>query len=234
MPHPTCPASSPRRRSPSRRRRRRSCRRRWHPSDAWGLTPWDRGRCRERSRAAQRGHLHAAELAGHAHDPRQRRRLELGQHRVRSDAAPGAAQHHEPRVRGAPDPARRFRREKSAGQRPLGCASSRRSPVRPMGWPRAAAVAARLPCTPPPWGTFPAVRSTTGKSAGRCRSAAYHDRSVAAPRFDGAAEPGRPARHRGRPGLHRRGDGRLLRAFDVETGNELWSDRCPPAATPRR
>ena len=36
-------------------------------ADAWGLTPWDRGRCRDRiARAAQRGHLHAAELAGHA------------------------------------------------------------------------------------------------------------------------------------------------------------------------
>jgi quinoprotein glucose dehydrogenase len=35
------------------------------PEDAWGLTPWDRGRCRKKHRgAAQRGHLHAAEPAG--------------------------------------------------------------------------------------------------------------------------------------------------------------------------
>ena len=52
--------------------------------DAWGLTFWDRGKCRDMIRQLpQRRRLHASGHARHDHLAEQHRRRELGRHRVR-------------------------------------------------------------------------------------------------------------------------------------------------------
>ena len=57
------------------------------PQDAWGLTFYDRGKCRDLISQLSLGrHLHAAEPAGHDPVAGLRRRRELGQHRIRQRA----------------------------------------------------------------------------------------------------------------------------------------------------
>ena len=77
-------------------------------ADAWGFTPWDRGKCADQIRqAALRRHLHAAEPARHDRVARLRGRFELGQRVVRSDAPVRHREHQSVAVRRAVDQARR-------------------------------------------------------------------------------------------------------------------------------
>jgi quinoprotein glucose dehydrogenase len=75
-----------------------------------------------------------------------------------------------------------------------------------------------------------------GRPHDRCQemgSAARHHRGGRTTRT-GQPESGRPDRHRGWPGLHRGNTGPKIRAYDVDTGQELWSAALPAGgkATP--
>jgi len=93
-----------------------------------------------------------------------------------------------------------------------------------------------LPCTPPPWGTLAAVDLRSGEIKCRCHS----DRPVTCCRSSCLlatwARPASVDRSLTAGGLIFIGaaHGQLLRAFDVETGKELWKGRLPAGgqATP--
>ena len=89
-----------------------------------------------------------------------------------------------------------------------------------------------LPCTPPPWGVIGAVSLDSGEWLWKQRFGTVPDRIPAALAFDpgwGLPNLGGPLATAG--GLVFLGasmDG-YLRAFDAETGAELWRDRLPAA-----
>ena len=222
-----------RRRSPSRPTRRRSTRRRSSPGDAWGFTPWDRGKCARDARAAPQRRASSRRRASRARssfpsnaggpnwggvsiDPA-RGRLFVNQMRDRAVREAAAA-------RGV----RRARRRKQAQLSRRALADGRhalRGAAR-----RCSRRSAR-----------PATRRRGASSGRRPRErqgalgvAPRHDPrpgalpDVAAPR---RAEPRRLPRDGGRPrssSARRRTS--ILRAFDAETGEEIWSARLPYTA----
>ena len=95
-----------------------------------------------------------------------------------------------------------------------------------------------IPCNPPPWGTLAAVDLATGTLAWEVPLGHLPDEhpllALAGPPPIGTPERRRPDRHRRRPGVHRRHDGPQLRAFDLQSGREVWHAPLPFAgiATP--
>ena len=91
------------------------------------------------------------------------------------------------------------------------------------------------PAVKPPWGTLNAIDLDAGEIAlvGAARRAAgAHEARHAA---DGHRELRRPDRHRRRPGVHRRDEGREVpRVRQEDRAACCGRRRCPPAATRRR
>lgn len=203
-------------------------------AEAWGLTPWDRGRCRERIEALRNeglftppslqgslvypGHAGGSNWGGISVDPQRRLvianatnlavsvRLIPREHFEEESADPALLQEFAPQAGTPYGMVREFLRS------PLG-----------------------LPCTPPPWGVLAALSLDTGKVVW---SRAFGTAPDLIP-FPVPIEPGLPnlggsiVTAGGLVFIGASMDGRA-RAFDVETGEELWSVRPPaaPNATP--
>jgi len=199
------------------------------PEDAFGLTSWDRGRCREKLAALRdegmftppslRGSLIYPGYAGGVNwgsvgiDPRRRVAF--------FDATNLAFQ-----VRLIPRAD--FEREKAAGGSPV----DEFAPMAgtPYGLARGPVLGPfGVPCTPPPWGLMGAVALDTGEILWRVPLGTVPDR-IPFPLF----EQGLPSLSGvlvTAGGLVISGnttDG-YLRAHDAETGKELWRDRLPAA-----
>jgi len=197
------------------------------PEDAFGLTSWDRNRCRERIAALRneglftppslRGTLEYPGIAGGTNwgslavDPQRHVAILNG-----TNLAFGVRL----------IPRADFERERAAGGVMREYAPQAGTPYGMVRGPILSPLF--LPCTPPPWGVVGAVSLDSGESLWRVRFGTIPDR-IPLP-FDpgwGLPNLGGPLATAG--GLVFLGasmDG-YLRAFDADTGAELWKDRLP-------
>ncbi len=203
------------------------------PEDAWGLTPWDRGSCREllerlrfdgmytpptvQGTLMYPGNAGGMNWGGLAVDPKRRWVV------ARATDVPWVVRLF---------PAADFEKEKAAHP------GEEVSPQRgtPYGMHRALALSSiGLPCNPPPWGTVSAVDLDSGEIVWQVPHGTIRDLAPI-PLPIGLGVPGT-----GGPLVT--GSGLVfiagamddyLRAFDLETGRELWRGRLPAGgqATP--
>ncbi len=207
------------------------------PEQAWGLTPWDRGRCRERiARLRNEGIFTPPSLKGTLMIPGNAGGSNWGSVAI--------------------DPTRRlvllnvtnlafevrlipradFEKEKSAGRGLLGLREFSPQTGTPYGLLREPLLSPlQLPCNPPPWGTFAAVSLDDGRVLWQVPLGSVPDvLRVPLPVTIGLPNLGGPLATAGGLAFVSASMDGVLRAFDVETGAELWSDRLPAGgnATP--
>jgi len=205
------------------------------PEDAWGLTPWDRGRCRERLEHLRfdgvftppslqgtlvfPGYSGGSNWGGVSIDPIRRRVI------VNSTNLA-----FEVRL----IPRQDYAREKASGKSMMREFAPQAGT--PYGMTREPILSPfSLPCNPPPWGTLTAVSLDTGDVLWTSPLGTLPDRvPIPVPIDFGLPNLGGSLVTAG--GLVFIGaamDG-YLRAFDVESGEELWKDRLPAGgnATP--
>ena len=206
------------------------------PEDAWGITFWERGKCREliaslrnegiftppdeRGTIMRPGYAGGVNWGGIAFDVRRERVI--------------AALNHMPMVVTLIPPesvardaeSGRFPRSEFAYQRGTPYAMRREPLLSPWG----------LPCTPPPWGTLVSVDLRKNRIAWQVPLGSTEG---VGPWFAPVRDFGLP--HMGGP-IVTAGDlvfvaaamDGYIRAYDVETGRELWKHRLPAGgqATP--
>ena len=207
------------------------------PGDAWGLTPWDRGKCREKIEALDfsgpftppstkgwlqypsfLGGTNWGSLAVDAH----RELMVVNTSRIaaelilvpREEADAELAQ--EPRTRKGPD------NEPQAG---TPYAVRRDILVSPLG----------LPCSPPPWGTLVGIDYASGNVRWEVTLGTTEDIApVPIPWKLGTPNQGGPIVTAAGLVFIAAAMDNYLRAFDSETGEELWKGRLPAGgqATP--
>jgi len=205
------------------------------PDDAWGLTPWDRGRCRERlARLRNEGIFTPPSLQGSIVYPGFAGGVNWGgvavdpQRRIAIMNATNLAM--EVRL----VPRAEFESARASGAKLLReFAPQLGTPFGMMREPVLSPL--MLPCTPPPWGTLTAVSLDRGEILWQRPFGSVPDLiPIPIPWEPGLPNLGGPLVTAG--GLVFIGasmDG-YLRAFDIETGTELWRDRLPAGgnATP--
>ncbi len=207
------------------------------PEQAWGLTPWDRGRCRERIAGLRneglftppslKGTLSLPGNAGGSNwgsiaiDPT--RRLVLAN--VTNLAF---VMRLIPRAD--------FEKEKAAGRGLLGLREFAPQAGTPYGMVREPLLSPLLlPCNPPPWGSFAAVSLDDGRVLWQVPLGSVPDQlRIPLPVTIGLPNLGGPLATAGGLAFISASMDGTLRAFDIETGAELWSDRLPAGgnATP--
>lgn len=201
------------------------------PDDAWGLTPWDRSRCRERIASLRNegiftppslegtllfpGYAGGTNWGGVAVDPV--RRI------VVANATNLAFQ-----VRLIPRDD--FERERAAG----GDSMREFAPQQgtPYGLVRGPVLSPlSLPCNPPPWGVLSAVSLDTGELLWQRPLGTVPDRvPLPVPIDFGLPNLGGPIATAGGVVFVGAAMDDTLRAFDIRTGEELWKDRLPSGA----
>jgi len=208
---------------------------RLRPEDAWGLTPWDRWRCRKRLERLRidgiftppslRGtlvypaHTGGANWGGVAIDP-ERRILVVNATNLAFEV-------------------RLIPRSEFESERAGGAALLREYAPQagtPFGMLREPVLSPfKLPCNPPPWGTLTALSLDSGDVLWQRPLGTVPDLvPLPLPIELGLPNLGGPiATASGLVFIAAAMDG-ILRAFDIETGEELWSDRLPAGgnATP--
>jgi quinoprotein glucose dehydrogenase len=202
------------------------------PEDAWGLTPWDRGRCREEIESLRfdgmytpptlegsimyPGNAGGSNWGGTAVDPE--RQLAF----VRSTNLAWVVELI---------PRAEFERERDANGHEYGpqlgtpYGMSRRMLVSPLD----------LPCVPPPWGTLAAVDLRTGAIRWQVPHGTVRDLApIPLPIRFGVPGTGGPISTSSGLVFIAAALDDYLRAFDAETGEELWKGRLPAGgqATP--
>ena len=207
------------------------------PEQAWGLTPWDRGRCRERiARLRNEGIFTPPSLRGTLTIPGNAGGSNWGSVAI--------------------DPTRRlvllnltnlafevrlipradFEREKAVGRGLLGLREFAPQTGTPYALVREPLLSPLLlPCNPPPWGTFAAVSLDDGRVLWQVPLGSVPDQlRIPLPVTIGLPNLGGPLATAGGLAFVSAAMDGVLRAFDVETGAELWSDRLPAGgnATP--
>jgi len=210
---------------------------RLRPEDAWGVTPWDRGRCRDRIASLRNegiftppslqgtlmfpGNAGGSNWGSVAIDPG-RRLVVLNQTNLAFV------------VRLIPR--ERFAKEKAVGPGALSLrefAPQEGTPYALVREPLQSPLL--LPCNPPPWGTLAAVSLDDGAIRWQVPLGSAPDRiPVSLPIRPGLPNLGGPIATAGGVVFVAAAMDGQLRAFDVDTGEELWSDRLPAGgnATP--
>lgn len=199
------------------------------PEDAWGLTPWDRRACRNEIAGARnegvftppslRGTLVYPGLIGGtnwgsvAFDPG-RQLLVLNNSRL-------------------PFIVRLLKRDEVAGARKKKpdseIALMRGTPYAMQRYPILSPL--ELPCSPPPWGTILAVDLRTGQKAWESTLGTIRDLApVPLPIAWGTPSLGGPMMAAGGVTFIAAAMDNYLRAFNSETGEELWKARLPAGA----
>jgi quinoprotein glucose dehydrogenase len=205
--------------------------------DAWGVTPWDRGKCREQIEALRNdGIFTPPSLRGSLTLPGNAGGTNWGS--VAVDPARRLVVQNQSNlafvVRLIPQD--RYEEEKKAGKGPIGVrefAPQTGAPYALMRQPLQSPI--QLPCSPPPWGTLAAWSLDDGRIRWQVPFGTVPDKiPVPLPTVFGLPNLGGPLVTAG--GLVFIGaamDG-YFRAYDVETGAELWNDRLPAGgnATP--
>jgi quinoprotein glucose dehydrogenase len=204
------------------------------PDDAFGLTFWDRGACRDRIAKARRGDLHAAVDQGHDPLSLHRRRLELGRPRLRCRARHRLCQHVERDASRHPHSAKGFRAAKRPPSRQGSLAANRRALRHDA---RDDAFAARHAVQPAALGQLHAIDMHDGHVLWEVPLGTTEDLlpfseyllgKTGTPNFGG------PIVTAGGLVFIGAAMDDYLRAFDAKTGAELWRGRLPAGgqATP--
>jgi len=201
------------------------------PEDAFGLTAWDRGRCREKLASLRNeGVFTPPSLRGSVHYPSQAGGVNWGSVGIdpRRRVAFFNASNLAFSVRLIPRAD--FERERAEGRDWIGFREFASMLGAPYGMVREPLLGPfGLPCTPPPWGTMGAFSLDTGELLWRVPLGATPDR-IPVTLF----EQGLPAlsgvlvTSGGLVWSGHTTDG-FLRVHDAETGAELWRDRLPAA-----
>lgn len=205
------------------------------PEDAWGLTFWDRGRCRERiERLRGEGIYTPPSLgAGSLVVPGNAGGTNWGGVAIDPERGLLLA-----RTTNLPFEVALVPREDYPEERADGGESAEYAPQEgtPYGMRRAPLLSPLgIPCNPPPWGTLAAVELGTGELRWQVPLGTVRD-IAPLPLPIGWGTPGVGGPHVTAGGLAFVGAALddFLRAFDVETGEELWKGRLPAGgqATP--
>jgi quinoprotein glucose dehydrogenase len=200
------------------------------PVDAWGLTPFERAACRRkieshrsdgvytppslRGSIAYPGFIGGMEWGGVAYDPRtallvtNTNRVATVATLIPRDGAEGADQQSD------------HGKSSHADQTGTPYAVRREALLSPWG----------IPCTPPPWGMLHAVDMRTGEVAWEVPLGSVTDLTkVRAPTRWGSPNLGGPLIAGGLVFIAATMD-RRMRAFDLETGEVVWSVKLPASA----
>jgi quinoprotein glucose dehydrogenase len=208
-----------------------------NPDEAWGLTPWDRGACRERMKRLRNegiftpptvggslqipGNAGGMHWGGAAFDP-ERQLLFAPTNRLAYEVRLIPRAEYDAAVQGKRDGRIRAEIAPQAGT-PYGMA---REPIlSPLG----------LPCGPPPWGALSAVDLRDGRLRWEAPLGTTRD-LLPIPLSIGRGTPnfGGPIATAGGLVFIGAAMDNYLRAFDADTGTELWKGRLPAGgqATP--
>ena len=203
------------------------------PDDAWGLTFWDRGRCRDvMKRLRSEGIFTPPSTEGTIVFPGNAGGTNWGS--VAWDAGRGLLLVNTSRVahvitlipRDGYSTARAARRDAEYGRQAGTPYAMRREPLlSPLG----------IPCNPPPWGTLAAVDLATGAVRWEVTLGTTRDLSpIPVGARWGTPNMGGPITTASGLVFIGAAMDNYLRAFDVETGAELWKGRLPAGgqATP--
>ncbi len=204
------------------------------PEDAWGITPWDRGRCRERLEALRfdgiftppslegtlmyPGNAGGSNWGGVAVDP-ERQLVFANVMDVPFAVTLFPAEHYE-RERAAHHPGVEI-----SPQRGTPYAMRRELLLSPLG----------VPCSPPPWGTLAAVDLVSGDIKWQVTLGTVRDIApIPIPIEWGTPNLGGPLATASGVVFIGAAMDNYLRAFDAGTGAELWKGRLPAGgqATP--
>ena len=210
---------------------------RLRPEDAWGLTPWDRGRCRDRIAALRNeGIFTPPSLQGTLMSPGNAGGSNWGSVAIGPERRLAVLNQTHLAFVVRLIPRADFEREKAAGRGPLGLREFAPQEGTPYGLVREPLRSPlQLPCNPPPWGTLAAVSLDDGAVRWEVPLGSSPDRvPVSLPIRPGLPNLGGPLATAGGLVFVAAAMDGVLRAFDVETGAELWEDRLPAGgnATP--
>ncbi len=206
------------------------------PEDAWGLTFYDRGKCRQRIESLRsegiytppsvRGTIESPGYAGGvnwgslAYDPAQQLLIAAVTH------LPMVVQLIEPGLLPAMAKSGDYPRSEFARQHGAPFAMRREPLLSPWG----------LPCTPPPWGTLAALDLNHNEIRWEVPLGSTRDLTpwFIPARTLGTPNAGGPIVTAGGLAFVGAAMDDYLRAFDVDTGRELWKGRLPAGgqATP--
>jgi quinoprotein glucose dehydrogenase len=205
--------------------------------DAWGLTPWDRGKCREQIEALRNeGIFTPPSLRGSLAIPSNAGGTNWGS--VAVDPVRHLVVQNQSNIPFVVRliPRDRYEEETKAGKGPLGVrefAPQAGTPYALVRQPLQSPL--QLPCAPPPWGTLAAWSLDDGRIRWQVPLGTVPDKiPVPLPTVFGLPNLGGPLVTAGGLVFIGAAMDDYLRAYDVETGAELWSDRLPAGgnATP--
>jgi quinoprotein glucose dehydrogenase len=207
------------------------------PDQAWGLTPWDRGRCRERIASLRNEGLYTPpSLKGTLSIPGNAGGSNWGSIAIDPTRRLAFANVTNLAFVMRLIPRADFEKEKAAGRGLLGLREFAPQAGTPYAMVREPLLSPlSLPCNPPPWGSFAAVSLDDGRVLWQVPLGSVPDQlRVPLPVAIGLPNLGGPMVTAGGLAFISASMDGTLRAFDVGTGAELWSDRLPAGgnATP--
>jgi quinoprotein glucose dehydrogenase len=207
------------------------------PEQAWGLTPWDRGRCRERlARLRNEGLFTPPSLRGSVSLPGNAGGSNWGSVAIDPTRRVVFANVTNLAFEMRLIPRAEFESAKAVGRGLLGLREFAPQADTPYAMVREPILSPlMLPCTPPPWGSFAAVSLDEGRILWKVPLGSVPDRLlVPLPVTIGLPNLGGPIATAGGLAFIAAAMDGVLRAFDVETGAVLWSARLPAGgnATP--
>ena len=206
---------------------------RLEPQDAWGLTPWDRGKCRETIAGLRRGGIFTPpSLEGTLQYPGNAGGTNWGG--VSFDRSRGLIVVNQTSL---PFIAQLIPRDQVKGRRRDSGGEEGGWEYAPMkGTPyvmrrRALLSPWGLPCNPPPWGTLAAVDAGTGKIRWQVPLGTIRELApVPLPIHWGTPTLGGPLTTAGGVTFIGATMDSTFHAFDTETGRELWHTTVPASA----
>jgi quinoprotein glucose dehydrogenase len=203
------------------------------PDDAWGVTPFDRASCRKQIAALRNEGIYTPpSLQGTLMYPGNAGGTNWGSLAVDPNRRVAIVNQSNLPFSVRLIPRDDYEREKSAGGGPFNLrefAPQEGTPYAMVRKPLQSPL--QLPCNPPPWGTVAAVSLDTGELLWQVPFGTIPDMiPVPLPMTLGLPNLGGPLVTAGGVAfLGASMDGRI-RAFDVETGAELWNDKPPAGA----